>query len=85
MTPDPRNFRLYPLSQGFTEGTGALPADGAAWNTYDGTHVWVTAGGDYDSSTYVDARQIGHAIGGRRRGTRPLLVMDVRAVVPVSL
>lgn len=43
-----RAIRLYPLTRPFVEGTGALPADGATWNTSDGSNAWTAAGGDFD-------------------------------------
>ncbi|OIQ96183.1 TGF-beta propeptide [mine drainage metagenome] len=36
----------FGLTQSWTEGTGAGDS-GATWNTYDGSHSWATAGGDY--------------------------------------
>jgi len=48
-----QEFRLYPLTQTFAEGTGAAPADGATWNTYDGANAWTAAGGDYDAANSV--------------------------------
>ena len=50
------NVSLLPLTRAFTPGTGtgtAAPADGATWLTYDGTHSWTTAGGDFDSAYSV--------------------------------
>ena len=44
-----RAIRLYPLTRPFVEGTGALSADGATWNTFDGPHAWPAAGGDLDT------------------------------------
>ena len=43
-----RAIRLYPLTRPFAEGTGAIPADGATWNTSDGANAWTAAGGDFD-------------------------------------
>ncbi|HUY03593.1 MAG TPA: DNRLRE domain-containing protein [Rhodocyclaceae bacterium] len=37
----------FGLTQSWTEGTGAGDS-GATWNTYDGSHSWAAAGGDYD-------------------------------------
>ena len=48
-----QDIRLYPLTQAFTEGTSAAPADGATWNTYDGSNNWTTTGGDYDTGAAV--------------------------------
>ena len=48
-----QDFRLYPLTQAFAEGTGVAPADGATWNTRDGSNAWTTAGGDYDAGASV--------------------------------
>ena len=45
-----RAIRLYPLTRPFAEGTGALPADGATWNTADGTNAWTSSGGDFDTN-----------------------------------
>ena len=47
-----RNITLYPLSRAFVEGTGngTAPADGATWNTWDGTNAWTTPGGDFDAT-----------------------------------
>ena len=47
-----RNITLYPLSRAFVEGSGngTAPADGATWNTYDGTNAWTSAGGDFDAA-----------------------------------
>ena len=44
------NVTLYPLVRPFAEGTGngTAPADGATWNTADGTNAWTAAGGDFD-------------------------------------
>jgi hypothetical protein len=49
------NVSLFPLTRAFVvgTGTGTTPADGATWNTYDGTTSWTTAGGDFDSANYV--------------------------------
>jgi hypothetical protein len=52
--------RLCPLTQSFVEGTGTSKSgpdktSGATWETYDGTHLWATAGGDYSSLKHVDA------------------------------
>ena len=43
-----RNVTLYPLTRPFAEGSGN--ADGATWNTCDGTNAWTIAGGDFDAS-----------------------------------
>ncbi len=48
-----QDMRLYPLTRAFTEGTSASPANGATWNTYDGSNAWTTAGGDYDAGASV--------------------------------
>ncbi len=47
-----RNVTLYPLTRSFVEGTGngASPADGATWQTCDGTNAWTTPGGDCDTN-----------------------------------
>ena len=45
-----RAIRLYPLTRPFAEGTSALPADGATWNTSDGSNAWTAAGGDFDTN-----------------------------------
>ena len=44
----------YAVTQVWTEGTldGGSPADGATWNTYNGTSSW-TAGGAYDATSGV--------------------------------
>lgn len=53
------NVSLFPLTRAFGEGTwngkGSPPAqaNGATWNTYDGTNSWTTAGGDLDSANSV--------------------------------
>jgi hypothetical protein len=51
------NVSLLPLTSGFIAGTGSsagtTPANGATWLTYDGTHSWTTAGGDFDSAYSV--------------------------------
>jgi len=53
------NVSLFPLTRAFGEGTwngkGSPPAqaNGATWNTYDGTNSWTTAGGDFDSANSV--------------------------------
>ena len=51
------NVSLLPLTRGFVVGTGGsaglIPANGATWNTYDGTTSWTTAGGDFDSANTV--------------------------------
>lgn len=51
------NVSLFPLTTAFVEGTGGkngkIPADGATWLTYDGTHSWTAAGGDFDSAYSV--------------------------------
>lgn len=46
------NVTLYPLTRSFAEGSGngATPADGATWNTYDGTNAWTIPGGDFDTN-----------------------------------
>ena len=46
------NITLYPLVRPFAEGTGngTAPADGATWNTADGTNAWTAAGGDFDTN-----------------------------------
>jgi RHS repeat-associated protein len=38
----------YPLSRAYTEGD-------VTWDTYDGTHSWTTAGGDYTSTPTTSA------------------------------
>lgn len=45
-----RNVTLYPLTRPFAEGSGngGVPADGATWNTADGTTAWTSPGGDFD-------------------------------------
>jgi len=50
-----RNVTLYPLTRGFVQGTGSgtAPADGATWQTCDGTHLWTSPGGDFDSAHAV--------------------------------
>lgn len=47
-----RNVTLYPLTRSFVEGSGngTAPADGATWQTCDGTNAWTTAGGDFDTN-----------------------------------
>ena len=52
-----RNVTLYPLARSFVEGTGngAAPADGATWQTYDGTNAWTTPGGDFDTNFPIAA------------------------------
>jgi hypothetical protein len=52
-----RNVRLHPLARGFAEGTGngAATGDGATWLSYDGTNLWDTAGGDYESGVWAEA------------------------------
>jgi hypothetical protein len=53
------NVSLFPLTRAFGVGTwngkGTPPAqaNGATWNTYDGTNSWTTAGGDFDSANSV--------------------------------
>lgn len=44
------NVTLYPLTRPFVEGSGNGngTADGATWNTSDGTNAWSVAGGDFD-------------------------------------
>jgi hypothetical protein len=49
------NIYLYPMTRSWAVGTGAVPADGATWLTYDGTNSWTTTGGDYDASHSVVA------------------------------
>jgi len=55
-----RTVTLHPLIRGFAEGTGdGTPSgDGATWQTYDGSNSWTCAGGDYDSSVFVDADKL---------------------------
>lgn len=52
-----RRITLYPLTRDFVEGTrkAPSPADGATWNTYDGSNAWTTAGGDFDTNYPVVA------------------------------
>ena len=47
-----RNITLYPLTRSFAEGSGngSSPADGATWNSFDGTQTWTTPGGDFDTN-----------------------------------
>lgn len=47
-----RNVTLYPLTKSFAAGTGngTAPADGATWETCDGTSAWTSAGGDFDTN-----------------------------------
>lgn len=47
-----RNVALYPLTGSFVEGTGngSAPADGATWDTCDGTNAWTAGGGDFDAN-----------------------------------
>ena len=47
-----RNITLYPLTRPFTEGSknGSGIADGATWNTFDGTNAWNAPGGDFDTN-----------------------------------
>jgi len=49
------NVSLCPLTTAFQPGTGngTSPANGATWNTYDGTNPWTTPGGDFDSANAV--------------------------------
>jgi hypothetical protein len=49
------NVSLSPLTTAFQvgTGTGTSPANGATWNTSDGTSLWTTPGGDYDSADAV--------------------------------
>lgn len=44
-----RDVTLYPLTRPFTPGLGQDPADGATWETFDGTTPWTTPGGDFDT------------------------------------
>ena len=50
-------FKLYRLTRNWVEGTGdfTMPADGATYNTYDGTNARTTPGGDYDAGSGVAA------------------------------
>ena len=52
--PSGSTLTAYALTQTWTEGTldGGSPADGATWNTYNGTSSW-TAGGAYDAASGV--------------------------------
>jgi len=56
---DSRTVSLHPLTRSFVEGTGDATAsgDGATWLTHDGTNAWSGAGGDYDTSTSVNATE----------------------------
>lgn len=46
------NIDLYRVKQSWVEGTmnGSGTADGATWNTYNGSNAWLTNGGDYDAT-----------------------------------
>ncbi len=44
-------INAHRVTQAWVEGSGADPADGVTWDTYDGTNTWATAGGDYDASS----------------------------------
>ncbi|MHC4983848.1 MAG: DNRLRE domain-containing protein [Planctomycetota bacterium] len=54
-----RTVTLHPLSRAFVEGAGddTPSGDGATWQSYDGTHAWSSAGGDYDAGASVDAAE----------------------------
>ena len=51
LSSNARTLRVYRLKKAFTEGTknGAAPADGATWDTYDGSNNW-TAAGAFDTA-----------------------------------
>ena len=52
----------YVVNRSWVTGTRAgtgQPADGATWNTYDGTNAWSAAGGDYDSAALASASASG--------------------------
>jgi len=42
------SYTFYRMTRDFTDTA-------ATWNSYDGTHTWTTAGGDYDSSASASA------------------------------
>lgn len=46
-----RVHRVSALPQDWVEGTGCCSNDGATWKTYDGTHAWTSAGGDFEPHT----------------------------------
>jgi hypothetical protein len=51
------NIDLYQVKQSWVEGTmyDSGTADGATWNTYNGSNAWLTNGGDYDVTPIVGA------------------------------
>lgn len=49
----PMSVYVHRLKRSWVEGTGNLtkPADGVTWKTYDGTNLWTTQGGDFNSTS----------------------------------
>ena len=50
----PGNITIHRLTRDWVEGTrnGGGIADGATWETHDGTSLWSQPGGDYDPTVY---------------------------------
>jgi len=48
---------VHRVSRDWLEGThsGSGSADGATWDTWDGTNAWTTAGGDYDPAPVANS------------------------------
>ena len=60
-----RKIQVFRTKRAWVEGTknGAAPADGASWNTYDGSNNWQTAGGfgaDDCEQTAIGELEIAH-------------------------
>lgn len=61
-------LNAHRVTQSWVQGSGGTsglsPADGATWDTYDGTNLWVTPGGDYDP-TVMASVSIPDLLGGK--------------------
>jgi len=49
------DIQAYTLTQNWTEGTACGDTGVVSWNTYSGSSLWTTPGGDYDATPVSDA------------------------------
>ena len=64
-----QSLSVYPINGGHP------PTSGATWNTYDGTHAWTTAGGDF-STTAAGSATLPPGTGARQSINITNLVQD---------
>lgn len=85
LSSNARDYKVYRMKRSWIEGTknDATPADGATWNTYDGSNNWTTAGGF--SSTDCEQTAIGSVSVTATEPVNKCIVFNINATSKDSL